>query len=166
MTEYEYKIKSEQLEKLRKEIDEENKKRRLSKVHKNAKFVGKCFVRQMSPKTKEYYKVLSEYSENEYRVECLKFKLPFKANISRILAMHGSRYPDCTIEALPFETESVMIKDIFENNCALSEWKEISESEFYDHMDICYSQFVGWTKLENIISENGNELVFKKQKED
>ena len=106
MTEQEYNLKIQQIEELRREIDKENKQRKLDAIRSNSYLVGKCFVRKKSKNTLEYYRVLSEYSENEYRVECLKFRLPFKANIEKLLMMHGSRYPDCNIEAIPFETES------------------------------------------------------------
>ena len=105
MTEQEYKQKIQQIEDLRKEIGEENIKRKLETIHSHSHLVGKCYVKTKPSGTLEYYKVLSEYSENEYRVECLKFKLPFKANINEILQMHGSRYPDCSIETTPFEIE-------------------------------------------------------------
>ena len=165
MTEQEYKSKVQQIEDLRREIDKENLQRKLNTICNNLHLVGKCYVREKSPKVLEYYKVISAYSENEYRVECLKFRLPFKANIDRILQMHGSRYPDCNIEAIPFETESIMINSHINHNDSISEWTEISEKEFYDHMNVCYTEFVEWSKLKDIIKEKDGELIFTKQKE-
>lgn len=166
VTKQEYKLKNKKLEELKKEIEKENRKRRLEIIHKNSELVGKCFVRQKTTKTLEYYKVISEYSENEFRVECLTFQVPFRANIDRLLSMHGSRYPDCSIDAVPFKTESVMIRDLLDNNTALSELTEITEKEFYSHMNTCFQQFQEWSKYKDIIKENNNELNFKKQKED
>lgn len=159
MTDKEYNEKLSQLTELKKEIEKENIKRKLEIIHKNSELVGKYFVRQKTTKALEYYKVISEYSSNEFRVECLKFQVPFRANIDRLLSMHGFRYPDCSINAVPFETESIMIGD-------LSELTKITEKEFYDHMNTCFQQFQEWSKYKDIIKENNNELNFKRQKED
>lgn len=164
MTEQEYELKVQQIEELRREINKENRQRKLNTIHSHSHFVGKCFIRKKT-NALEYYKILSEYSENEYRVECLKFRLPFRANIDKILVMHGSRYPDCSIEAIPFETESIMINSHINHNDSISDWEEITEKEFYEHMDICYNQFVEWSKYKDIIKEENDDLMFRKQKE-
>lgn len=104
------------------------------KVKANEHLVGKCFCKTVEPRhsmfpvMKRFYKVVSNRSENEYRVECLVFdEHPtywFKYQAHKI-GFSGDFYLG-SFEFEAFRTESKMAKDFARMN-------EISEEEFNEH---------------------------------
>lgn len=104
------------------------------KVKANEQLVGKCFYKTIEPRhsmfpaMKRFYKVISNRSENEYRVECLVFdEHPtywFKYQAHKI-GFSGDFYLG-SFEFEAFRTESKMAKDFVNIT-------EISEEEFNEH---------------------------------
>lgn len=101
------------------------------KVKENENYIGKCFYRiinkerGMFPEMRKFYLVLSNRSNNEYRVECLTFKeFPtywFEYQAHKIGCI-GDYYLG-SFEFESFKTESIMAS-------SLKTMTEISKEEF------------------------------------
>lgn len=145
---------------LKKQLKDAYMEEKLNTIHQNEKLVGKCFKIDVEKHT-QFYKVISEFSSNEYRVECITFALPFVPNISPLLNMIEDRYPDCEIEASPFSTESIMI-ECTSKNIAINKMNEITENDFDEAMDECYKQFKKFSKEKDVIKEQNGQLIYRK----
>lgn len=104
---------------------------KLEEINKNKKYVGKCY----RTKGNTYMKVVSEVSVNQYRVECVEFKLPIDLGYKRRLSKANDTYPDSEITCVPFIFRSVMAN-------SLDNLTEIPLYEFGEAMDEYYIQLV------------------------
>lgn len=105
---------------------------KLEEINKNKKYVGKCY----RTKGNTYMKVVSEVSVNQYRVECVEFKLPIDLGYTRRFSLStGDTYPDSEITCVPFRFRSVMAN-------SLDNLTEIPLYEFGEAMEEYYSQLI------------------------
>lgn len=116
---------------LQQKVNSARLEQKLNEINKNKKYVGKCYKANDGV----YMKIVSEVSTNQYRVECVEFRLPIDLGYRKKYSLSGDTYPDAEIACVPFRFRSVMAN-------SLDSLSEISPYEFGEAMDEYYAQLV------------------------
>jgi hypothetical protein len=120
------------------------------------KFLGKCYIRHENG-VDTYIKIISEYSENQFHMECFEFVLPLQIEAEVLTTMFTSRFPDGTIDCTPYQFVN---EPIFCSNTDFKDWIEISNSKFMSAMEDCQKQLIQTISTIPLINADNDTHTF------
>lgn len=149
----------EQKRKLSNEINRLYIKQNMEKIKDHEIYIGKCYKHKIENR---YYKVLSSYSSNEYRLTCLTFNLDNNIyNVKLKLKSFDFDFPNICVDFNMFEIDDVLVSETPIKMDFFDKVIEISQKEFDNAQEKMIEKFI---KETNSINENINNMINERKK--